>query len=75
MSVATETTIEQRLAATEAAIDEIRQHLPPSPATTSASDWLRPIRGIMADKAAFREMIAYGRAYRQADHPTDVEPL
>ncbi len=72
MSTATETSIEQRLTAAEAAIAEIRLQLPSPP--NAASDWLQKISGIMTDKSAFREMIAYGLAYRRADRPADVEP-
>ncbi len=71
MSSATETSIEQRLAALEAAIAEIRRQLSCPPA---APDWLQKISGIMTDKPAFREMIAYSLAYRHADRPADVEP-
>lgn len=72
MSVATEATIEQRLAAAEAAIVEIRQQLL---APSGGPDWLRKVSGIMRDMPGFREMVAYGRAFREADHPADDEPL
>ena len=72
MATATEPTIEQRLKATEIAIDEIRQQLPSR--ADRVRDWLQQVRGCMKDKAAFREMIAYGQAYRDADRPPTEEP-
>ncbi len=72
MSIATEASIEQRLAALEAAIAAIRRQSPPPAA--AAPDWLQKISGIMTDKPAFQEMIAYGLAYRHADRPPDDKP-
>ncbi len=72
MSTAIEPTIEQGLAALEAAMAEIRQQSPP--VRTPVLLWLEKISGIMTDKAAFEEMTAHGRAYRDADRPSDDEP-
>ena len=72
MATATETTTEQRLTALESAIVEIRQQLPPISA--GVLKWLEQTSGIMKDKPAFREMIAYGLAYRHADRPQGEEP-
>ena len=68
MSVAAEASIEQRLAAAEAAIAEIRQQLAPPAA---GPDWLRKVSGIMKDKPGFQEMVAYGRAFREEHCPED----
>ena len=72
MSTATEPTIEQRLAALEIAMAEIRR--PPALARAPVLLWLEKVSGIMTNKAAFEEMTAHGRAYRQTDRPPDNEP-
>lgn len=46
---------------------------PTEAAPDSALSWLTPIIGIMKDEPAFEEVIAYGRAYRQFDYPTEDE--
>jgi hypothetical protein len=59
-----DTTIEERLAAVEAAVAELREHLliqPPAP------DWLEQIIGSFKDEPAFDELIAYGRAIRKGE--------
>jgi hypothetical protein len=57
-------TIEERLAALEAAVAELRNHLliqPPTP------DWLEQVIGSFKDEPAFDEVIAYGRAIRKGE--------
>jgi hypothetical protein len=52
-------TIEERLAALEAAITELRDHRviqPPAP------DWLEQVVDSFQDEPAFEEALAYGRA-------------
>ena len=71
MATATEPTIEQRLAALEAAVAAIRQQSPPRAA--GVLGWLQQTSGSMKDKSAFREMIAHGLAYRHEDRPRDGE--
>jgi len=67
-----DTTIEERLAAVEAAVAELRQHLliqQPAP------DWLEQVTGSFKDEPAFDEVIAYGRAIRKSELSVeDVEP-
>ena len=65
MATATEPTIEQRLAAAEAAIMEIRRRLPPA----SKLGWLEDLIGSQADEPAFDEVIALGRAFRMTEPP------
>ncbi|HEY7152785.1 MAG TPA: hypothetical protein VH575_02400 [Gemmataceae bacterium] len=65
--MSTEPTIEQRLAALEAAVKEIQDRLGPSP---SAERWWEKIPPV-EDIEAFDEMLEYGRAYRYADRPPD----
>jgi hypothetical protein len=65
--MSTESTIEQRLAALEAAVKEILDRLGPPPA---AERWWEKF-GPVSDLEAFREAMEYGRAYRNADRPPD----
>lgn len=63
-----ETTLEQRLVTLEAAVSDLQHKLEEKPASTN---WLEKIIGSVADEAAFREALEYGRAFRQADKPND----
>ncbi len=40
-------------------------------ARSPAPDWLDRVIGSMKDEPAFDEVLAYGRAIRQADRPAD----
>ncbi len=66
------TTIEDRLAAVEAAIAELHDHLlvqPPAP------DWLEQVIGSFKDEPAFEEVRKYGRAIRKGEMSIeDVDP-
>ncbi len=62
-----EPTIEQRLAALEAAVKEIQDRLGPLP---SAEKWWEKIPPV-TDIETFHEILEYGRAYRYADRPPD----
>ena len=57
------TSLEERLAAVEAAIAELQKQV----ATPQATNWLQQITGSFKDEPAFDEVIAYGRAIRQGD--------
>ncbi len=59
--------IEERLAAVEDAIAEIRRQLPSTP----PSGWLGEVIGSLKDEPGFDEVLALGRAYRVADRPSD----
>ena len=65
----TQTQLEQRLLAVETALREIQRRLatlPPAP------DWLEQIIGSCKDDPAFEEVIAYVRAFREAQpYPDD----
>jgi hypothetical protein len=63
-----ETTLEQRLTAVEDAIRELQQALR---GRQPAVDWLDRVIGSMKDEPAFDEVLAYGRAIRQADRPIE----
>lgn len=68
----TDGTMEQRMTAVEAAIAEIRQRLASSP---PAPDWVERFTGAFEDEPAFAEVVAHGRAIRDADRPrTDEGP-
>ena len=63
-----EATLEQRMTALEEVVRELRETLkarPPVP------DWLDRVIGSMKDEPAFDEVLAYGRAIRQADRPVE----
>ena len=64
--MSTESLIEQRLSAVEAAVAELQRRLPsPQP----APNWLEQVIGSFKDEPAFEEVLAYGRAYRESDRP------
>ncbi len=61
--MASNTSLEERLAAVEAAIAELqKQVLAPQP-----TNWLQQITGSFKDEPAFEDVLAYGRAIRQGD--------
>lgn len=54
--------LEERLAAVEAAISELQQVVASQP-----TNWLQQITGSFKDEPAFEEVLAYGQAIRQGD--------
>jgi len=68
----TDVLIEQRLTAVEAAIADIQHRLAGSP---PASDWVERFRGAFKDEPAFAEVVAHGRAIREADRPREDQGL
>ena len=46
---------------------------PAMKARTPAPDWLERVIGSMKDEPAFDEVLAYGRAIREADRPTEEQ--
>jgi hypothetical protein len=65
-------TIEERLAAVEAAIAELRDH---RVIQQPAPDWLEQIIGSFQNEPAFEEVLAYGRAIRKGELSVeDVDP-
>lgn len=70
MAQMSQASIEQRLAAVETAVSEIQRRLEslsPSP------NWLGQVIGSLKDEPAFEEVIAYGRAIREADQLPDQD--
>lgn len=61
--MSTNTSLEERLAAVEAAIAELQKQVP----TVASPNWLQQITGSFKDEPAFEEVLAYGRAIRQGD--------
>ncbi len=59
----TDTSLETRLAAVEAAIAQLQKQV----ATSEPTNWLQQITGSFKDEPAFEEVLAYGRAIRQGD--------
>ena len=60
----TDTTIEDRLAALEAAVADLRRN---QLIQRPAPDWLEQIIGSFKDEPAFEEVLAYGRAIRKGE--------
>ncbi len=61
--MASNTSLEERLAAVEAAIAQLQKQV----ATPQPMNWLQQITGSFKDEPAFEEILAYGRAIRQGD--------
>lgn len=61
--MATNTSLEERLAVVEAAIAELQKQV----AAAQATHWLQQITGSFKDEPAFEAVLAYGRAIRQGD--------
>lgn len=59
----TNTSLEKRLAAVEAAIALLQKQI----TTSQSTNWLQQITGSFKDEPAFEEVLAYGRAIRQGD--------
>ena len=61
--MATNTFLEERIAAVEAAIIELQKQITnPEP-----TNWLEQITGSFKDEPAFEDVLAYGQAIRQGD--------
>lgn len=56
--------VEERLAALEAAIAELRQRVP----DTQPKNWVEEFSGSFQDEPEFEVVLAYGRAIRQGDY-------
>jgi len=67
-----EPTLEQRMTVLEDAVRELQEVMK---VRKLAPDWLDRVIGSMKDEPAFDEVLAHGRAIRQADRPAeDPEP-
>jgi hypothetical protein len=63
-----ETMLEQRLEAVEHAVAELRSRMANG---AKPSDWVERVTGSVTDEEAFREVLKFGRAFREADRPAD----
>ena len=63
-----EATLDQRMTAMEEAVRELQALVK---ARKPAPDWLDRVIGSMKDEPAFDDVLAYGRAIRQADKPAE----
>ena len=61
-----ESTLEQRVTALEATVREMKDAMN---ARKPAADWLDQVIGSMKDEPAFDEVLAHGKAAREADRP------
>jgi hypothetical protein len=62
----TVTELDQRLAAVEAAVNDLRRQMArPGP----PGDWLARFDGAFENEPAFAEVVKYGRELREADRP------
>jgi hypothetical protein len=60
--------LEQRMTAMEKAVRELQRAILER---TLAADWLERVIGSMKDEPAFDEVLAHGRAIREADRPSE----
>jgi hypothetical protein len=63
MEMTANASLEERLAAVEAAIAQLQQQI----VISQKINWLQQITGSFKDEPAFEEVLAYGRAIRQGD--------
>ncbi|AKG20356.1 hypothetical protein [Calothrix sp. 336/3] len=61
--MATNISLEERLAAVESAIAQLQKQI----STPQTTNWLQKITGSFKDEPAFEEVLAYGKAIRQGD--------
>ena len=62
-----EATLEKRLVTIEQAVAKPQLTVERKP----SENWLENLMGSISDEEAFLEALKYGRAFRQADKPTD----
>ena len=65
-----QSSIEQRLEAVETAVRDLQQRLERS---SPSPNWLTQVIGSLKDEPAFEEVIAYGKAMREADQLPDAD--
>ncbi len=63
-----ETILEKRLVTLEQAVSDLQRKLESKP---NSENWLEKLTGSISDESAFLEALEHGRAFRQADKPTD----
>jgi hypothetical protein len=63
-----EAIVEQRLAALEQAVADLRHRLT---STHASADWVARVAGSISDEEAFLEALELGRLFRAADRPPE----
>ena len=63
-----EATLERRLVILEQQVADLKRK---SESNSISGNWLNQLIGSISDESAFLEALEYGRAFRQADKPTD----
>ena len=61
-------TLERRLISLEQVVYDLQRKFDPKP---TSENWLDKLIGSISDEATFIEVLEYGRAFREADNPTD----
>ena len=64
-----ERVLERRLLVLEQAVFDLQRKVEGKP----SENWLEKLIGSVSDEEAFLEALEYGRAFRQADKPTNVD--
>jgi hypothetical protein len=65
-------TIEERLAAVERELADLKTRLPPEPVPMPKSEnWVEKISGSMKDYPEFDEVLRLGKEFRDSDRPSD----
>ncbi len=64
-----ERVLERRLLVLEQAVSDLQRKVEGKP----SENWLEKLIGSVSDEEAFLEALEYGRAFRQADKPTNVD--
>lgn len=65
-------TLEQRVKVLEETVRELQDAMS---ARKPMADWLERVIGSMKDEPAFDEVLAHGRAIREADRPAEDQTL
>jgi hypothetical protein len=60
--------LEQRLVVLEAEVAALKRQSQPS-----GENWLERLVGSVSDDAGFEQVLAYGRAFRDLDRPSDSD--
>jgi hypothetical protein len=66
-----EAALEQRMTVLEQTVRQLQEMIE---ARRPSPDWLDGVIGSMKDEPAFDEVLAHGRAIRQADRPAEDQP-
>jgi len=65
--------IEQRLAALEAEVAQLKRQLTKPEKVESGKEWIERVSGAFKDDPVFEEIVRLGREAREADRPSDLD--